>query len=380
MTNSADLERPADTRAMGVAHSALRRDLLRARNALSAWPYPFDEQRVAIAEHLLWIMRFLRHLHESEDEHLYPLVRDHDPAAVQLLDRMNADHRALVPAMDRLVDAAVAYRAAGEARAHVLAALDELEAVLLPHLEREERQMMPVVSTAITEGEWRHWADEHNLKPLGPIERFDEGLFLVDGASPDDTAAIGEMVPAVPRWLMLHVMIRRYRRAAFRRWHTAEFSPLRVPLGGRNEVFCAAPPDAVWAVLADVTRVGEWSHECRGAEWLGGSTRAEVGARFRGSSKSGLWRWRRLCTCTVADKPRELVWVTDGALGDNSEWRFRLRPTPDGTCIEQTFRVLSLPVWLDRVIYRFVPAHRDRSRALRGDLERLAQLVERESS
>ncbi|MEU2256974.1 hemerythrin domain-containing protein [Nocardia xishanensis] len=380
MTTSADLERPADTRVMGIVHSAMRRDLRRARSALSAWPYPFDEQRVAIAEHLLWIMRFLRHLHESEDEHLYPLVRDHDPASARLLDRMDADHRAVVPAMDRLVDAAVTYRAAAEARADVLAALDELEAVLLPQLEREERQMMPVVSAAITEGEWRHWADEYNVKPLGPIELFDEGLFIVDGASPDDTAAIDDIVSAGPRRLMLPVMIKRYRKAAFRRWRTAEFSPLRVPLGGRNEVFCAAPPDAVWAVLADVPRVGEWSHECRGADWLGDSTRAEVGARFRGSNKSGPWRWRRVCTCTVADKPRELVWVTDGVLGDNSEWRFRLRATPDGTCIEQTFRVLSLPVWLDRVIYRFVPAHRDRSRALRGDLERLAQLVELESS
>ncbi|WP_431951218.1 hemerythrin domain-containing protein [Nocardia lijiangensis] len=381
MTASADLERPADTRVMGIVHTAMRRDLRRARNALNAWPYPFDEQRVAIAEHLLWIMHFLRHHLESEDEHLYPMVRDHDPASARLLDRMNADHRATAPAMDRLVDAAVAYRADAAARTEVLAALDELESVLLPHFEREERETMPVVSAAITEGEWRHWADEYNIKPLGPLESFDEGLFIVDGASPDDTAAVGEMVPAVPRWLMLHVMIKRYRKAAFRRWHTAEFSPLRVPLGGKHSVFCAESPDAVWAVLADVTRVGEWSHECRGAHWLGDSTRAEVGARFRGSNKSGLWRWRRLCTCTVADKPRELVWVTDGGVfRDNSEWRFRLRPTPDGTWIEQTFRVLSLPVWLDRVIYRFVPAHRDRSRALEGDLDRLAQLVERESS
>ncbi|MEV0338061.1 hemerythrin domain-containing protein [Nocardia sp. NPDC050713] len=381
MTSSADLERPADTRVIGIVHSAMRRDLRRARNALSAWPYPFDEQRVAIAEHLLWIMRFLHHHHESEDEYLYPLVRERDPAAAHLLDRMHADHRAIEIAIDRLIRAAAVYRVSAETRADVLAALDHLETVLYPHLEREEHEMMPVVSAVVTEREWRRWADVYNIKPLGPIELFDEGLFLVDDASPADAAAIGEMVPAVPRWLMLHVLIKRYRKAAFRRWHTAEFSPLHVPLGGSDEVFCSEPPEAVWAVLADVTRVGEWSHECREAHWLGDSTRAEVGARFRGSNKSGIWRWRRVCTCTVVDKPRELVWVTDGGVfGDNSEWRFRLRPTPDGTRIEQTFRVLALPVWLDWVIYRFLPAHRDRSRALHGDLDRLAQLVERESS
>ncbi|MCP2315027.1 Polyketide cyclase / dehydrase and lipid transport [Nocardia amikacinitolerans] len=381
MASSADLERPADTRVMGIVNSAMRRDLRRARNALSAWPYPYDEQRVAIAEHLLWIMRFLHHHHESEDEHLYPVVRDRDPAAARLLDRMNADHRAIEPAIDRLVRAASVYRVSAEARADVLAALDHLEAVLLPHLEREEREMMPVVSATMTEGEWRHWADEYNVKPLGPIELFDEGLFLVDGASPGDAAAIGELVPAVPRWLMLRVMIKRYRKAAFRRWHTDEFSPLRTPLGGSHEAFCAERPEAVWAVLTDITRVGEWSHECRGADWVGDSTRVEVGARFRGRSKSGFLRWRRICTVTVADAPKELVWVTHGGIfGDHTEWRFLLRPTPDGTRIRQTYRVLALPVWFDRMIYRFLPAHRDRSRALQGDLDRLAQLVERESS
>jgi polyketide cyclase/dehydrase/lipid transport protein len=43
-----------------------------------------------------------------------------------------------------------------------------------------------------------------------------------------------------------------------------------------------APPARVWALIADVTRTGEWSPETHKAEWLDGATGPAVGARFRG--------------------------------------------------------------------------------------------------
>ncbi|WP_433612939.1 SRPBCC family protein [Prescottella agglutinans] len=384
MNDGIDLDGPADTRVMGIVHSALRRDLARAREILGRWPAPFDAQRIAIADHLEWMMHFLDDHHESEDAHLYPLVRVRNPRngqACALLDEMNADHRSIVPAMRHLEAVAGAYRRSADARSDVVAAIDRLNGRLLPHLEREERRMMPIVSATITEAEWRHWNEEFNVKPLGPVELFDEGLFIVDDAEPDDRRAITELVPAVPRWLMMHVMIRRYRRAAFRRWRSAEFSALASPLGGRQEVTTSASPEVVWNVLADVTRIREWSHECHTARWLDGASTAAVGVRFRGSSKSGFVRWSRTCTFTVFDEPHEMAWVTHGGIyGDNTEWRYRLEPTNTGTRIVQSYRILSLPVWFDRVISLTLPAHHDRSAALRGDLDRLARVAEREDT
>jgi hemerythrin-like domain-containing protein len=376
-----DLEGPADTRVMGIVHSALRRDLIRARDALTRWPAPFDTQRVAIADHLEWMMHFLDNHHESEDNHLYPLVRlrtRRDTRTSALLDEMNADHESIVPAMRHLESVAGAYRRSPDAGRDIVAAIDRLNERLLPHLEREERQMMPIVSATITEAEWRHWNEEFHVKPLGPIELFDEGLFIVDDADPDDRRAITDLVPAIPRWLMVHVMVRRYRRAAFRRWRSAKFSPLRSSLGGRHEVTTSASPRAVWNVLADVTRVREWSHECRTARWLDGASEAAAGVRFTGSSRSGFMRWSRACTFTEFDEPHEMAWVTHGGIyGDNTEWRFRLEPTDSGTRIIQSYRILSLPVWFDRVIALTLPAHHDRRAALQGDLMRLAALAER---
>lgn len=374
-----DLDAPADTRVMGIVHRALRRDLARAHAALREWPYPFDAQRVAIADHLMWMMEFLHHHHESEDTHLYPLVRARNVEARNLLDRMDSDHKSIEPAIDALTEAARRYRESDEARTQIVSALDNLLDRLLPHLDREEREMMPIVSRTITEGEWRHWDLEYNVKPLGPIDLADQGLFILDGLAGEDRTAITELVPPIPRWIILHIMIGRYRRGAFRRWRTTEFSALKCSLRGTQTAETPAPPQAVWAVLADVTRVGEWSHECHAARWLDGATAAAVGARFRGHSRSGRTRWSRVCTMTRVDPPRELAWVTHGGVyGDHTEWRYTLTPTPvGGTRITQTYRVLAMPRWFDRLAWTLTPAHHDRRAALHADLVRLGETAAR---
>ncbi len=94
-----ELHEPADTRSMGIVHSALRRDLERTRLVLSASPHPGEEQRRAIAEHLMWMMHFLHVHHTGEDDGLWPLVLAKNPAAAELLDRMDADHKRIAPAI-----------------------------------------------------------------------------------------------------------------------------------------------------------------------------------------------------------------------------------------------------------------------------------------
>jgi hypothetical protein len=51
----------------------------------------------------------------------------------------------------------------------------------------------------------------------------------------------------------------------FRCWRLPRHSRLKISLAGTAAAHASAPPEAVWRVLADVTRVGEWSHECHTA-------------------------------------------------------------------------------------------------------------------
>ncbi|MFC8042496.1 SRPBCC family protein [Nocardia sp. NPDC057353] len=180
----------------------------------------------------------------------------------------------------------------------------------------------------------------------------------------------------IPRWIIVELMTGRYRRAAFRRWRTPEFSPLRAVLYGEQSVEVAAAPAAVWEILADVPRVGEWSHECHSAAWLDGATAAAPGARFRGRNRSGRSRWSRTCTVTEVVPERALGWITHGGIyGDHTEWRYTLEPAGTGTRITQTYRVQAMPRWFDRLAWRITPAHHDRREALRDDLSRLGLLA-----
>ena len=68
-------------------------------------------------------------------------------------------------------------------------------------------------------------------------------------------------------------------------------------------VHMAAPPEKVWDLVSDVTRIGEFSPETFEAEWLDGATGPVVGAKFRGHVKrngKGPIYW---VTCTVMARP-----------------------------------------------------------------------------
>ncbi|HEX7166251.1 MAG TPA: SRPBCC family protein, partial [Acidimicrobiales bacterium] len=47
-----------------------------------------------------------------------------------------------------------------------------------------------------------------------------------------------------------------------------------------------APPDAVHAIVSDVTRMGEWSPECVRCEWKDAAR-----TRFKGYNRRGIRRW-----------------------------------------------------------------------------------------
>ncbi len=220
---------PADTRMMAILHDALRRDLTRTRAVLTS-PIPPDEsQRVALADHLIWMMGYLRFHHVTEDESLWPLIRRLNPAAGALLDRMDADHARISPEIDHLCAAAGTYRAVESlgTRRLVVAALDQLEAVLLPHLRSEEDEMMPVVSRTITRRQWDDWGrDIVRNKPKLELAR--EVPWVVDGLDDERYRVATGVLPPFARFIMLHAFAGRYRRASLTRWGSdAEVTPRR---------------------------------------------------------------------------------------------------------------------------------------------------------
>ena len=368
-----DAHAPADTTMMRIVHAALRRDLERARVALTREPPPDDRQRRAIAGHLDWLMAFLEEHHRSEDLGLYPVVRERRPGAGPLLDDMARDHRAVAAAIEDLRAASATY-ARRDDRRPVVDAIDQLVDVLGPHLSREEDEVMPVVSQAITDQEWQAIEQEHNLDGKSMAQLGREGHWLIDDATPEDRARVIGLVPLVQRLVLLYGFAPSYRRYRRAWWDPHR---RRVQHQGSTAVVVDAGIDDVWDVVRDPTRVGEWSHECVGGEWVGDATEARPGARFRGRNEQGHIRWGRLCE-VVSAEPHELVWrtVPTRLSPDSTVWSLRLTREGDGTRIEQAFRVVRLTK-LEVVYATILPAHRDRTEALTQDLHRIGTIAAR---
>jgi Hemerythrin HHE cation binding domain/Polyketide cyclase / dehydrase and lipid transport len=379
---------PADTRMMGIVHDALRRDLGRAVDALATPPYPDDARRAAISSHIVWMVAFLHAHHHGEDDGLWPAVREREPSAAAVLDAMERDHRAIAPLLDASEATARAYGTDGsdERRVALLTSLQGLADVLLPHLDREERDALPIVSTALTDDEWRTIDRRYYIEPKSLEELGFEGHWLLDGLDPDRASVVVHQVPAVPRFVLVHGFARRYRRRAEACWGPARspdgYGPagrrrLDIPRAGRVDTLVDAPIEAVWAVVADVTRVGDWSHECRRVEWLDGAREARPGVRFRGTNTAGPWKWSRINEVITADAPRAFAWrtVPTTFFPDSTEWRIDLEPVDGSTRITQSYRVLRAPAVLARCYAVLVPSHRDRRDALTDDLQRLGEVA-----
>ena len=155
-----------------------------------------------------------------------------------------------------------------------------------------------------------------------------------------------------------------------------------LPRSGSVEVTTSATPAQIWDLLTDIARAGEWSHETRSGDWLDGATRATAGARFKGRNGIGRQRWTRVCEIESAEQPHVLVWRTipSRLFPDSTRWTYELAPVDGGTRVTQRFEVLKLGWLMDRLLYAFIPAHRDRTAALRGDLEKLGEVAAAEPS
>ncbi len=98
-----------------------------------------------------------------------------------------------------------------------------------------------------------------------------------------------------------------------------------------------APADQVWAMVSDVTRMGEWSPETVGATWLGGATGPTPGARFRGTNRRGKKSWKTNATVVEAEPGRLFSFRISASGLKVAEWRYAFEPTATGCRVTETW-------------------------------------------
>lgn len=95
-----------------------------------------------------------------------------------------------------------------------------------------------------------------------------------------------------------------------------------------------APAQVLYDLVTDIERMGDWSPECTGGEWLGEADRAVEGARFKGTNTAGPNTWATKPTVTVAEPGREFAFKVPG--GSGPTWTYRFDSVPGGTRVTES--------------------------------------------
>src|SRR5687768_17601276 len=104
-----------------------------------------------------------------------------------------------------------------------------------------------------------------------------------------------------------------------------------------DSVTVARDPEAVYALVSDVTRIGEWSPVCKACWWDDPAAGAVVGAWFTGRNVLPERTWETRSQVVAAEAGREFAWeVNDGWV----RWGFTVEPEGAGSRLTQHWRFL----------------------------------------
>lgn len=146
-----------------------------------------------------------------------------------------------------------------------------------------------------------------------------------------------------------------------------------------SSIVIDAPAAELWATVADVTRIPEWSPVCHRVEWIDGASEAVVGARFRGHNRLNGARWARDCVITEAEPGQVLAFSTLFKGQESTRWRYRFDPDGSSTTVREAYQVVLIPPWL-RVLRRLpgvvAKSERDTAWNVTTSLERLKAIAE----
>ncbi len=143
-----------------------------------------------------------------------------------------------------------------------------------------------------------------------------------------------------------------------------------------------APPDAVWALVSDVTRIGSFSPETFEAEWLDGAPGPAVGVKFRGHVKRngiGPTYWTT-CWVTACEPGREFAFTVGAPDKALNTWGYTIEEAADGGSeVTESFRLADKAAL--RVYWALLGWARGRTNreGMRTTLERIKAEVERDA-
>jgi hypothetical protein len=99
----------------------------------------------------------------------------------------------------------------------------------------------------------------------------------------------------------------------------------------------SATPDVVWALVSDLPRMGNWSPENDGGEWVKGATGPAPGAKFKGRNANGSKQWSTGVTVLDATPGERFSFAVTSGPFKIAEWAFDIEATDGGCRVTETW-------------------------------------------
>lgn len=109
------------------------------------------------------------------------------------------------------------------------------------------------------------------------------------------------------------------------------------PTSHQSSVTVHASAEALYALVSDISRTGEWSPVCTSCWWDDDAEAGQVGAWFTGRNQLPNRTWETRSQVVAAQPGREFAWVVGGSF---VRWGFVLTPAEEGTTLTESWDFL----------------------------------------
>jgi hypothetical protein len=114
-----------------------------------------------------------------------------------------------------------------------------------------------------------------------------------------------------------------------------------------ESIVIARSPEDLYALVCDVTRMGEWSPVCKACWWDDGAG-PQVGAWFSGRNEQPDRTWKTRSQVVAAEPGREFAFMVGG---DRVRWGYTLTPVDGGTRLTESWEFLPAGIALFHELY-----------------------------
>jgi len=112
-------------------------------------------------------------------------------------------------------------------------------------------------------------------------------------------------------------------------------TPVAPPVSVVREI--DSPADTVWAMVSDLARMGEWSPENQGGQWVNGATGPALGARFKGRNANGKKSWGTTVEVVEYDAPRMIAFALMVGRSRWCDWVYTVEATATGARVTHSW-------------------------------------------